>query len=126
MACLLVNFEWGGWEMCKPVWVQVLWSESSLFKDGELIHFTEFERKAREASVRVTEGYDKTKIIVLFDDGNQYGCRIDLSPREDKGFKSHALSLVRWYEKQSDEDKKSYSVASFKATYEFLKQINWC
>jgi hypothetical protein len=111
--------------MSRPVWVHVLWSESSEFKDNDVLSFDEFERKARFAASLVSEGYDKTKINVLFDDGMKYGCRLDLSPIEDSCFASHALSLVRWYERQTDESKEGYSVASFKSNYEFLKSIEW-
>ena len=112
--------------MSKPVWVLVHWSESIQFKDNELIPFAEFEHKARFAASLVTEGYDKTKIKVLFDDGHAYGCRLDLSPREDCGFESHVRSLICWYERSlSTEDAESYTVRSYKANYEFLKSIEW-
>ena len=60
--------------MSKPLWVYVYWSESQAFKEKELLPFAEFERKAKLAAYSVGEnnGYDKTKITVLFNDGSEY------------------------------------------------------
>lgn len=111
--------------MRKPLFVLVYWSESSKFKENELFSFVEFESKAWEASVEVMEGYDKTLVKILFDDGSTHECRIDLSPREDRGFKSYVISAIKWYEMLTDEDRESYSAGSFKPKYEFFKQIAW-
>lgn len=84
--------------MSKPLWVYVYWSESSEFKEKELLPFKEFERKAKLAAMAVGEnnGYDKTKIKVLFDDGEYFEVRLDLCPGEDHGFRSYCDSQLRW------------------------------
>jgi len=121
--------------MCKPVWVQVRWSECGRFKEGELIPFMEFERKAYEAAMRKARnmqpmeqycGYYKTKVNVLFDDGNTYECRLDLAPRDTVGFRDHAEQLIQYYEKQEDDSsEQDYVVQAYKANYEFLKTVVW-
>lgn len=82
----------------KPLWVYVYWSESSEFKDKELLPFAEFERIAKRAAMAVGEGngYDKTKIRVLFSDGEYYDTRLDLCPGEDHGFRSYCNSMIEW------------------------------
>lgn len=121
--------------MCKPVWVQVHWSESSKFKDNELIPFADFERKAKAAAIHKGRkmqpmeqycGYYKTKVNVLFDNGDEYECRLDLAPRDTLGFRDHAEQLIRYYENQEDDSaEQDYVVQAYKANYEFLKQVVW-
>ena len=81
--------------MSKPVWVQVLWSEYSRFKENELMTYIDFEIRALKAAIKkgYGKGYWKTKINVLFDDGNTYECRLDLAPHDTHGFEHHAKSV---------------------------------
>ncbi len=110
--------------MSKPVWVQVLWSESNKFKDNELIPFAEFESRAFKVAMKVGygNGYDKTKVNVLFDDGVQYQCRLDLAHSDTHGFEHHAKNLMRWYDKQQDDSSEQDLYAD---NYNFMKQIEW-
>ena len=84
--------------MAKAVWVYVHWSESNVFGEKELLPFAEFERKCAQVArdVGVGNGYDKTKIKVLFDDGEYYETRLDLCPQEDTGFQSCVDSMIKW------------------------------
>ncbi len=110
--------------MSKPVWIQVLWSESRLFKDNDLLPFVDFEIRAHKAAIKVgyDKGYDKTKINVLFDDGNSYQCRLDLAPHDTHGFEHHAEKFIRWYERQEDD---SPMQDAYAGNYNFLKQVVW-
>ncbi|KTC87638.1 LPD25 domain-containing protein [Legionella drozanskii] len=121
--------------MSKPVWVQVRWSESSKFKDNELIPFADFERKAQAVAIHKGRkmqpmeqycGYYKTKVNVLFDDGNEYECRLDLAPRDTLGFRDHVEQLIRYYENQLDDSaEQDYVVQAYKENYDFLKTVIW-
>jgi hypothetical protein len=110
--------------MSKPVWVQVIWSESSRFKDNELIPFADFENRAFKVAMKVGygKGYDKTKVNILFDDGNEYQCRLDLAPYDTHGFEHHAKKFISWYEKQQDDSSEQDLYAD---NYNFMKQIEW-
>ena len=121
--------------MSKPVWVQVLWSESRKFTDNQLIPFAEFERKAKQVAIQKGRkmrpmeqycGYYKTMVNVLFDDGNEYECRLDLAPRDTLGFRDHAEQLIRYYENQLDDSpEQDYVVRAYKENYDFLKTVIW-
>ncbi len=84
--------------MSKPIWVYVYWSENSRFDEKELLSFVEFERKCRYVAreVGVGNGYDKTKVKVLFDDGEYFEIRLDLCQNEDTGFRSYCESMDKW------------------------------
>jgi hypothetical protein len=116
--------------MSKPVWVYVHWSENSRFKDKDLLSFVEFERKCRDAAreVGVGNGYDKTKIKVLFDDGEYYETRLDLCPQEDTGFQCYCESMIKWI--GSDRFNKTYNhdaaiTDEYMKLKEYLLQIEW-
>jgi hypothetical protein len=117
-------------EMSKPLWVYVYWSESSDFKEKELLPFKEFERKALSAAkaVGIGNGYDKTKIKVLFDDGEYFECRLDLCPQEDTGFRSYCDSQLRWI--GSDRFMKTYGqddgiVQDYLKMRDYILAIEW-
>lgn len=109
----------------KPLWVQVLWSESSMFKDNELLSFTDFEIKALKAAIKVgyDKGYDKTKIKVLLSCGEEYECRLDLAPHDTHGFEHHAKRMIGWYEKNKEEE--GHFAHMYSDCIEFLKKIEW-
>lgn len=77
----------------KPVSVTVQWSESDSFAFflRRPLDFTEFELRARSAAHKKGSGrgYDKTSVLVLFDDGTQYECRLDLAEDDCHGFRHH-------------------------------------
>ena len=114
--------------MIKPVWVQVFWSESGKFKDNELVYFPKFENRARAVakSQDPDSGYFKTKVNVLFDNGDEYACRLDLAQGDTLGFEDHCKQLIRYYERQEDDSaEQDYVVQTYKENYEFLKQVVW-
>ncbi|OAT17097.1 hypothetical protein M977_04343 [Buttiauxella gaviniae ATCC 51604] len=82
-----------------PVSVLVHWSESGEFK-GEEVHYTfeEFERKAKNAAALAGSGmgYDKTKITVIFNNGAEYGCRLDLAADDTQSFQVHAQQMIAY------------------------------
>lgn len=53
--------------MSKPVWVQVLWSECSRFKENELMTYIDFEIRVLKAAIKkgYGKGYWKTTFIGL-------------------------------------------------------------
>ena len=117
-----------GDNMSKPVWVQVLWSECSRFKENELMTYIDFEIRALKAAIKkgYGKGYWKTKVDVLFDDGNRYECRLDLAPHDTHGFEHHAKRLISWFEtNQGHLDEADFSVRVYRDNYNFLKQIEW-
>lgn len=109
--------------MSKPVWVQVYWSEAGAFKDGEIYEFKEFEIIANMAACTVKTGYDKTKIRVLFDDGKEYNCRLDLSIVGDRGFTHQCNSFMIWFDNQSWSDGNCKS--DYIELYCFISMIKW-
>lgn len=116
--------------MSRPVWVYVYWSENRAFKDNMLIPFAEFERKCRSVAreVGIDNGYDKTKVKVLFDDGEYYEVRLDLSGKEDKGFQSYADSMLRWID--SERFMKTYEhdpkvIEEYRGLRKYLENIEW-
>lgn len=114
--------------MIKPVWVQVFWSESGEFKDNELVHFPVFENRAHKVAMSnpPERGYSKTKVNVLFDNGDEYACRLDLAQGDTLGFEDHSRSLIKYFERQEDDSaEQDYVVQSYKENYEFLKQVDW-
>ena len=115
-------------EKIKPVWVQVFWSESGEFEENELVYFPKFENRAYMAAMKHSPhgGYYKTKVNVLFDNGDEYACRLDLAPDDTMGFEDHAKQLIEYYENQEDDSaEQDYIIQMYKANYEFLKQVDW-
>lgn len=111
-----------------PVWVQVLWSESGEFDDNELVPYIQFEERAFKAAKKhgYDGGYYKTKVNVMFSNGDNYECRLDLAPRDTHGFTHHAKRLISWFEtNKGNEDDAEYHVKVYKANYDFLKQVDW-
>lgn len=81
----------------KPSYVKVEWSESREFKEGEEIPFQQFERRCRNlVSSHVDRGYDKTKIEVAFENGDTYGCRLDLGKTSDWGYIDHMNQMIEY------------------------------
>lgn len=82
-----------------PVSVLVHWSESGKFK-GEEVHYTfeEFGRKGKNAATLAGSGmgYDKTKITVIFNNGAEYGCRLDLAADDTQYFHIHAQKMIAY------------------------------
>ncbi|HYD90470.1 MAG TPA: LPD25 domain-containing protein [Flavobacterium sp.] len=111
--------------MSKPVWVQVLWSESDQFKENELMPFIDFEIKAHKTAIKkgYDEGYWKTKVRVLFDDGQSYECRLDLAPSDTHGFEHHVSNMINWVEKHGN--KANHPANLYKKNCDFLKSIRW-
>ena len=69
--------------------VFVFWSESTLinnemgtdesFDINKAVSVDEFNALADKASQFVDVGYDKTKVKVVFHDGNEFNCRLDIT-----------------------------------------------
>jgi hypothetical protein len=116
--------------MSKPVWVYVHWSENKAFKNKDLLPFMEFETKCRQVAreVGLDNGYDKTKIKVLFNDGEYYETRLDLCPKEDTGFQSYCESMITWigserFLKTYDHDK--VIIEEYENLKAYLLKIEW-
>lgn len=116
--------------MSRPVWVQVFWSENKLFKENSLVPFVEFESLCNQAARQVGtgNGYDKTKVKILFDDGNHYDVRLDLCEKEDTGFKSYCESMCQWigsekFIKTYHHDKEALN--DYQELKDYLKKIEW-
>lgn len=105
-----------------PVSVLVHWSESGDFENDELIAFDEFERRAFSAAIgHAGRGYLKTKITVNFDDGEQYGCRLDLAARDEFGFTDHCCQMVEYFATQEGE--RYYTEHNLLREIEFIRGI---
>lgn len=116
--------------MSKPVWVQVHWSENKAFKDNQLMPFVEFERKCRSVAreVGADNGYDKTKCKILFDDGEYYETRLDLSMTCDQSFEQSCKSTLAWI--GSERFMKCYGqdpgiIAEYEELKKYINQIEW-
>jgi hypothetical protein len=107
--------------MRKPISVQVLWSESHLFKDNEILSFENFETKALRVVNQNMGGYRKTSIMVEFDDGEKYGCRVDLARIDELGFQDHVEKVIKHYEL----NKNKRDILGTKLLCEFLSQIDF-
>jgi hypothetical protein len=87
--------------MTKPLFVYVNWSENPAFEEKSIMSFDSFEMKCSVATHNRTDrlGYDKTSIKVLFSDGAEYNCRLDLD-QDCRGFKDHANSMLDYHAKR--------------------------
>lgn len=68
-------------------------SESGLLGSGVEYSLEDFEIFSAMAC-KEANGYFKTKVVATFDDGNTYGCRVDLSEVCDTGFVDHMMQVV--------------------------------
>ncbi len=69
--------------------VFVFWSESTLinnemgadesFDINKAVSIDEFNALADKAAQLVDGGYDKTKVKVIFHDGSEFNCRLDIT-----------------------------------------------
>lgn len=112
--------------MRKPIFVYVVWSESGDIPDRELYTFADFELKALGVAMAYTTGgYLKTKVQVLFSDGECYECRLDLAKNDTHGFRQHAESMVRHFDKAAAKDPEEFTVKCYRNCVDFLKSIDW-
>lgn len=116
--------------MSKPIWVYVYWSENSSFEEKQLLPFAEFERKCASIArdVGVGNGYDKTKVKVLFDDGEYFEVRLDLCQNDDTGFYSYCKSMERWIGSERFSSTYGHDQAiidDYLKMKEYLLQIEW-
>jgi hypothetical protein len=107
----------------KPTIIEVLWSESGRFKDGQVFEFSEFEHKARSIARDVgrDRGYCKTKVCMHLDNGDTISFRIDLAEDDDKC----ASDVVRSYQNylRKPEGKEYYN-SSTEGGRAFLDAMN--
>jgi hypothetical protein len=115
----------------KPLFVYVLWSENQAFQSNSLHEFKTFETMSKRVAheVGTENGYDKTKIKVLFDNGEQHVVRLDLCADGDTCYRDYVKQQINWI--GSENFRTSYS--NYKLTYEsyikykqeFLLKIDW-
>ncbi|WP_049778721.1 LPD25 domain-containing protein [Erwinia tasmaniensis] len=107
-----------------PVDVLVHWSESGDFPfENKTYSFEEFERAAALAASKTTEFYDKTKITVIFSNGIEYGCGLDLAAHDKKGFRDHCNKMIRYSDTPEGLD--YYTRMGLIDCVNFLKSITW-
>ncbi len=113
--------------MAKPVWVYIHWSENKAFTEKSVLTFKDFELKCNRVAKEVgyDNGYDKTKIKVLFDDGEYYECRLDLCAKEDNGFRDHCEGVAKWV--GSERFMKTYGdvVKEYERLKDYINSIVW-
>ena len=114
----------------KPFSVTVEYSESREFESGKAYDFKEFESKAIwVAAANYNGGYDKTGVKVLFEDGSEYGCRLDLGCNgNDSNFMTHCLIILSHYDNLSESEKDSsgfYNTAQYKEMIAFLRKMDF-
>ncbi|MGL5297783.1 MAG: DUF3560 domain-containing protein [Plesiomonas sp.] len=89
----------------RPVTVTVHWSESRAWENEQVVAYVDFEKTAFAVALEhAGRGYLKTKITVTFDDGEVYGCRIDLAAHDELGFADHCLSMLGFYDTEKGRD----------------------
>lgn len=85
----------------KPFSVLVHWSESREFENDQLLDFAEFESKALKVALsNINCGYDKTKVTVTFENGDEYTCRLDLACNDTLNFSHYIIGSMAYYENQ--------------------------
>jgi hypothetical protein len=109
--------------MIKPVKVKILYSESRYLHQGEEMTFTGFECAAYGAAMRNQQAGDKVDVLITFDNGEEYKCKLCLSQAEDKGFKQHCQQIINYTESGR------FANENYKEAYLQLaagyKQIKW-
>ncbi len=108
----------------RPISVVVEYSESNQFATGESYSFDKFESLAFKAAKEcVNRGYLKTGIVITFDNGHQYQCRIDISSDSEAGFQDHCDQMIEY--STTEEGAHYYSQPQAKRLIEFVKTIQF-
>lgn len=109
----------------KPVIVQVVYSEAGgLLQEGAVMEFLEFELEAgKAADAHKTGGYLKTKVIVTFDSGETYECRLDLNPISERGFKHGIETRIAHYHSGRGQEQLENMSAKHREDWENLHDI---
>lgn len=116
--------------MIKPIFVYIHWSENDNFKSQSIMSFKEFENTCKLVAQQVgyDNGYDKTKVDILFSDGSQYGVRLDLSMNCDQSFWRYCHDQLEWFNSEKFNefcgDNNSLRVLWLERK-DFLNKINW-
>ncbi len=115
----------------KPLFVYVLWSENQAFQNNSLHKFKTFETISKRVAheVGTDNGYDKTKIKVLFDNGEYSEVRLDLCADGDTCYRDYIAQEIKYigsekFKKTYSRNKQAYENC-IKYKEEFLLQINW-
>jgi|688.fasta_scaffold230584_4 hypothetical protein len=115
----------------KPLFVYVLWSENQAFQNNSLHEFKTFETISKRVAHKVgtDNGYDKTKIKVLFDNGEQHEVRLDLCADGDTCYRDYVAQEIKYIGSEKfintySHDKQTFDMYT-KYKQEFLLQINW-
>lgn len=86
----------------KPTIVKVEWSEAGgALTEGAIMDFKKFEAEALKAAQGHRSGsYLKTKVIVHFDNGDTYSCRLDLGAYEplERGFEHGIQNRIKYHD----------------------------
>lgn len=108
----------------RPVSVLVHWSESGDFENETEYSFKEFEKKALYVALGHADGgYLKTKVTVKFDDGETYGCRIDLALNDERGFEHRCKEMISYSETPNGAS--YYGQDNWAPLLAFIKQIDF-
>lgn len=74
----------------KPLFVETLWSEAAELDQHQVWSFHDFEAAAFKSAMKHTSGgYLKTKVNVMFDNGDRIEFRLDLAPHDTMGVRNH-------------------------------------
>lgn len=112
----------------KPVAVKVEWSENDVLHnyEGRSLSFEDFEAIARsEARKRVGGGYDKTSVVVMFDDDSKCQFRIDIAENDTHGVRHHVEGYLRFLETERGKDYYEQSPAPSREFFDFLRTIKF-
>jgi hypothetical protein len=116
----IVNIEFTSDKKIKVSSIRFEWSESAEIKDGQTVStFEEAEKLIKKAALNspYDQGYDKTKFIIKWSDGQTYEGRIDIMKKDSfkiTPLKEHVLSFINyvvsdketgWY---TEEEKEAY------------------
>jgi len=111
-------------EKITPTSVYVEWSESPRFTDKTTYPFDRFEWISEGIAQSIDYGYSKTNITVIFNNGAEYTCRLDIN-KECKRFMQHAKSLIRYYRKREAENNLDIYDKGYQENVEFLEKVTY-
>lgn len=88
----------------RPCSACVLWSESGAFAEHEIMPFEQFERRALAAALDYTGGgYQKTKIVITYENGDQHETRLDLAAGDCLGYTDYMEKRRQWLEQSPEQ-----------------------
>lgn len=121
----------------KPTFVSVEYSEAGgTLTEGAVMDFNQFEAEALKAALgHKGGGYLKTKVVVHFDTGGTYECRLDLGD-DETGFSDGIRQRIKFHESVVGQQKlfeapkmmrkKQEELHALWVQMDFSPDLTWC